>query len=377
MSQTNPAPTKVDISQISLKDLPDKAFATDAEPPFRVAFSPQAHEAIRLHARENTRIEICGVLVGQAARDKQGAYLEITDIIRGEHAQTKAGQVTFTHQTWEHVNSVMEAQHSDRRVVGWYHSHPGYGLFLSPQDEFIQANFFNQPWQVAFVIDPLAEEDGFFIWRQGKLSRMRQYWIGGEKKIYSADLAALRSGMNRAMDDIRAALPKAQRKGVRFVPFLIGVLLLALLLIAGLIQARRYFQELAAIQQMAVKQSIPVPLPTDDLLRRLKDDKRLAGVEARLIRLGPFVWCEGRVVTHAQKELVSKILRSVEGVQSVDSSGVEVTHEYITEAGQTLSSIALGVYGQAARWKDIYEANRDRVEDPARLRPYLVLRMPE
>jgi len=377
MSQTNPNQIKTDISQISLKELPEKTFALEAEPPFRVTFSPQAHEAVRLHARENTRVEVCGVLVGQVSRDKQGPYLEIADVIRGEHAETTAGQVTFTHQTWEHINSVMEAQHAGRKIVGWYHSHPGYGVFLSPQDEFIQVNFFPQPWQVAFVIDPLAEEDGFFIWQQGKPSRMRQYWIGGEKKVHSADLAALRAGLKRNMEEIREALPRSQRKGIRLVPFLLAILLLAVLLVASLLQSQRYFRQLAALQEMAAKQNIPLPLPTDDLLLRLKEDKRLAGVEVRLIRLGPFVWCEGQTLTYAQKEIVSKIIRSQASIQSVDISGLQVTHEYVTETGETLTSIALKVYGQAARWQDIYNANQDRLADPTRLRPYLVLRLPE
>jgi hypothetical protein len=285
--------------------------------------------------------------------------------------------VTFTHKTWEYVNSVMDAQHPGRKIIGWYHSHPGYGVFLSPQDEFIQTNFFPQPWQVAFVFDPLAEEDGFFIWQQGKPCRMRQYWIGGEKKVHSADLAALRAGLKRNMDEIRQALPKAQRKGVRLIPFLLAILLLAVLLLASLLQSQRYFRQLTALQEMAVKQNIPLPLPTDTLVRRLKEDKRLGGVEVRLIRLGPFLWCEGEALTYAQKEVVGKILKSAEGVQSVDTSGLQVTHEYVTGAGETLTSIALKVYGQAARWQDIFNANRDKVTDPARLRPYSVLRLPE
>jgi proteasome lid subunit RPN8/RPN11 len=377
MSPSSANQAKPDISQISLKELPEKPFAQEAEPPLRVVFSPQAHEAVRLHARENTRVEVCGVLVGQVSRDKLGPFLEVADVIRGEHAETKAGQVTFTHKTWEHVNSVMDAQHPGRKIIGWYHSHPGYGVFLSPQDEFIQTNFFPQPWQVAFVFDPLAEEDGFFIWQQGKPCRMQQYWIGGEKKVHSADLAALRAGLKRNMDEIRQALPKAQRKGVRLIPFLLAILLLAVLLLASLLQSQRYFRQLTALQEMAVKQNIPLPLPTDNLVRRLKEDKRLGGVEVRLIRLGPFLWCEGEALTYAQKEVVGKILKSAEGVQSVDTSGLQVTHEYVTGAGETLTSIALKVYGQAARWQDIFNANRDKVTDPARLRPYSVLRLPE
>lgn len=38
-----------------------------------------------------------------------------------------------------------------KRIVGWYHSHPRFGIFLSAHDIAIQTVYFGQPWQVAYV----------------------------------------------------------------------------------------------------------------------------------------------------------------------------------------------------------------------------------
>ena len=38
-------------------------------------------------------------------------------------------------------------------------------------DNFIQDNFFNEPWQIATVYDPHADEEGTFFWRGGKSER--------------------------------------------------------------------------------------------------------------------------------------------------------------------------------------------------------------
>jgi proteasome lid subunit RPN8/RPN11 len=38
-------------------------------------------------------------------------------------------------------------------MVGWYHTHPDWGVFLSSMDMFICDNFFNK-LDVAYVIDP-------------------------------------------------------------------------------------------------------------------------------------------------------------------------------------------------------------------------------
>ena len=58
-------------------------------------------------------------------------------------------------------------------MLGWFHSHPGYGVFLSGMDMFIENNFFNLPYQVAYVVDPLSGKDGFFGWEdQGKIKKI-------------------------------------------------------------------------------------------------------------------------------------------------------------------------------------------------------------
>ncbi len=120
------------------------------------------------HGRTNTEVEICGVLVGNVFQDEFGPYLYVTDCIQGDAASQHATQVTFTAQTWDHIQNVMDTEHAGKKIVGWYHTHPGFDIFLSGMDLFIQDNFFNLPWQVAFVYDPIGEKEGLFVWRKGK-----------------------------------------------------------------------------------------------------------------------------------------------------------------------------------------------------------------
>ena len=49
-------------------------------------------------------------------------------------------------------------------VLGWYHSHPRIGIFLSRADIFIHREFFNHPNQVALVVDPYTMKKGFYGW---------------------------------------------------------------------------------------------------------------------------------------------------------------------------------------------------------------------
>ncbi len=50
---------------------------------------------------------------------------------------------------------------------------------------------------------------------------------------------------------------------------------------------------------------------------------------------------------------------------------------YTVEAGDSLSVIAKKVYGDAGRWKDIFEANKDMIKDPNVVRVGQELVIPE
>jgi hypothetical protein len=78
----------------------------------------------------------------------------------------------------------MDGKHKGKRVVGWYHTHPGFGIFLSDRDQFIQNSFFNLPFQIAFVYDPKSREHGVFTWHDNAARRARRYWIGDREQVW-------------------------------------------------------------------------------------------------------------------------------------------------------------------------------------------------
>jgi len=47
-------------------------------------------------------------------------------------------------------------------MIGWYHSHPGYGCFMSQTDENTQRNYFSKDYHLACVHDPVRREWGWF-----------------------------------------------------------------------------------------------------------------------------------------------------------------------------------------------------------------------
>src|SRR5947208_10481451 len=135
---------------------------------------------IRQHARSSSKAEVCGVLIGQD-RDHR---IDVAACIEGQNADEAGAHVTFTQDTWEHIYAVKDKKYPNERIVGWYHSHPGFGIFLSDHDTFIHKNFFSSPGQVAWVFDPQSDEEGCFGWVNGRIERLTQIAVqdrrGGE-----------------------------------------------------------------------------------------------------------------------------------------------------------------------------------------------------
>ena len=118
------------------------------------------------YAKGDLNHERGGVLVGTLEETDTKYSINITDIIIAKHTINRTASLTFTHETWIDIDQVMVEKYSDKIILGWFHSHPGYGVFLSGMDMFIENNFFNLPFQVAYVVDPVNDTEGFFGWEK-------------------------------------------------------------------------------------------------------------------------------------------------------------------------------------------------------------------
>jgi nucleoid-associated protein YgaU len=53
-----------------------------------------------------------------------------------------------------------------------------------------------------------------------------------------------------------------------------------------------------------------------------------------------------------------------------------VTRTYTVVGGDSLSKISKKIYGDAGRWKEIFEANKDTIKNPDLIHPGQVLKIP-
>lgn len=89
----------------------------------------------------------------------------------------------------------------------------------------------------------------------------------------------------------------------------------------------------------------------------------------------------GRTSSQAEREKVVLVVGNVNGIAKVDDRIEVVKPEppgvfYTVVAGDTLSKIAKQFYGNAMKYPVIFEANKPMLEDPDKIYPGQVLRIP-
>jgi proteasome lid subunit RPN8/RPN11 len=137
------------------------------------------YNQIEKFARTDTTKELGGVLVGRLVQKKRENALIINGALEAKYTDATSSSLKFTHKSWEVIHQEKEIAFPDEKIVGWFHTHPSFGIFLSSYDMFIQNNFFNLPWQVAYVVDPISKIRGFFQWKQDKVEKCSGYYIYG------------------------------------------------------------------------------------------------------------------------------------------------------------------------------------------------------
>lgn len=225
----------------------------------RISVDRKPYAEIIGHAIVEPDVEVCGVLVGRFEQDANGPYVHVSAAIRGEAAKEQGAAVTFTHETWSHIHGEMDHRFPDDQIVGWYHTHGGFGVFLSEMDVFVHDNFFPEKLHLAYVYDPLAGSEAFFHRTEGGLQPAPRYWLGGRERkpatrLPEAPAAAAPAASPGAVELERVAtalqaIAESRSSTLPLLPWLVaaGALLLLFFDGRGAVQGAPRGQQVGAI----------------------------------------------------------------------------------------------------------------------------------
>jgi proteasome lid subunit RPN8/RPN11 len=143
----------------------------------------RAADAIERHALSDTSVELGGILLGKECLDLQTGqpFVWISHSLEAKHYANTQASFTYTHDSWEEITRHRDQKFPDFDIVGWYHTHPSFGIFLSHHDLFIHQHFFSQALQVAYVVDPINQTRGFFQWRDGGMAQVGGFFLASDR----------------------------------------------------------------------------------------------------------------------------------------------------------------------------------------------------
>jgi proteasome lid subunit RPN8/RPN11 len=126
---------------------------------FQIDCSDALMEKIEAHCFSRVDVEVGGFLVGKVEEGKS----IVTHVLIAKNTAAQSAQLTFTNKTWETAWAEMSEIGKDAKLIGWFHSHPNFGVFLSDYDKFIQNEFFKEDGMITIVVDPIQGKKGWFV----------------------------------------------------------------------------------------------------------------------------------------------------------------------------------------------------------------------
>lgn len=184
----------------------------------KVRLESGARAALEEHCFSRVDVEVGGFLLGTI----DGVDVRVTAAHPALAAESAQTHLTITHEAWDEILGSLDSRYPGLVIVGWYHSHPGFGIFLSDYDIFIQHNFFSAPGQFALVVDPLIGRYGMFT----ATSDTATLFDDGD-----TGLPAVAAGDGGSASEARVAMLTQQpsRRRSRALPVVITAIIVAVL----------------------------------------------------------------------------------------------------------------------------------------------------
>jgi len=88
------------------------------------------------------------------------------------------------------------------------------------------------------------------------------------------------------------------------------------------------------------------------------------------------IWNAIKTIPDWQKDVVADIQVNAAAAAAVGTSGTAAARSYTVQSGDTLSKIAKEQLGNAGAYMKIFDANKDVLSDPDKIKPGQVLRIP-
>lgn len=295
----------------------------------KVYIKQNVYKALEKYAREDVENERGTIILGDYREELGKLHVVISDYIEAKYTDASASTLTFTHETWNYIHKEHEKKYPDKRIVGWQHTHPSYGIFLSNYDLFIHENYFDLPFQVAYVIDPIQNLRGFFQWKNGKIEKLRGFYVyddvGKPIKIEPPQ---------KKDNDAKQEAPKERSSWVSKAAITLALLIAAASLIYCIVLTGMLNDQKQAIEEQNSKQQQYEQQLGDQNLADTVNNQKTA--------------------IDDQKKRIDELSASLEALKKQNGDGEYI--KYTVNSGDSLDAIC-------ARLGIDYQANKEKIKE--------------
>jgi proteasome lid subunit RPN8/RPN11 len=117
----------------------------------------------RISADVRRPYERIGLLIGTFLNDG----LWVNDVVIGGGSDSETSCMLSANKLARVADDIVKGK-IDGRIVGWYHSHPGYGIFMSETDLATHSKLLQfSPFVIALVVDPEINQFGAWALEPG------------------------------------------------------------------------------------------------------------------------------------------------------------------------------------------------------------------
>ncbi|ONK67694.1 uncharacterized protein A4U43_C05F2760 [Asparagus officinalis] len=155
------------------------------------------------HGRAGVPMEVMGLMLGEFVDEYT---VRVVDVFAMPQSGTGVSVEAVDHVFQTNMLDMLKQTGRPEMVVGWYHSHPGFGCWLSGVDINTQQSFEAlNPRAVAVVVDPIQSVKGKVVIDAFRLINPQTMMLGQEPRQTTSNLGhlnkpsiqALIHGLNR------------------------------------------------------------------------------------------------------------------------------------------------------------------------------------
>ena len=162
--------SSVDLDHLPQHPPPDAEYVLHGRQPERgqvtVLLHARALREMAAHAESDREREVGGALLGRAYLHEERLYVEVRSALPARSNDHGPVHFTFNADAWSGLHRDRAVTYPELDIVGWFHTHPGLGVFYSADDVVVHSAAFVMPWHVGQVIDPVRRETGIFGWQR-------------------------------------------------------------------------------------------------------------------------------------------------------------------------------------------------------------------